>query len=313
MTNLLRLAAILLCACIAPGAATAERIDVRIGTASLTGVYYPAGNAICRVLERRFGRDVKCEVFETGGSGDNVGLLRSAKVNFAIMQSDVLARAQNSGRAPLAVGALYPEIFQIVYRSSRNIRKATDIFGIPFSVGLSGSGTRRALNALLLTMDESIASFSHASELHPNDEVSAFCNGRIDGFLFFSGVPNSRVAAAIRDCGGTIAGFERRTMAQFVNERPGYKYFRFRKNAYEGMDETVDTFAVTALLVAGPETPDGLVKLVLESLLDDINWFTRLHPAWSELLEADMATEIDRRLMHPAAAEVYVGRAIIGE
>ncbi|WP_416898302.1 MAG: TAXI family TRAP transporter solute-binding subunit [Minwuia sp.] len=290
----------------AAGSASAERLDVRIGTASLTGVYFAAGNAVCRVLERRFGRDMKCEVLETGGSGANVELLSSGKVNFAIMQSDVLASSFIGDKGPRGVAALYPEIFQVVYRKSLNIDVAAELMQHPFNIGLQGSGTRRTLNALLETLNFSTDDFAAPVEMHAGKEAAAFCDGEIDGFAFVSGVPNSKIAQVIRECGAGIVGFTRRNMATFVDARPGYSYFRFRKNAYDGMDRTVDTFAVMAILVAGHGTPDGLVRIVAESLLDDIDYFERLHPAWSELLGPDMATNIDRALMHPAAgADLY--------
>ena len=294
-------------------AASAERLDIRIGTGSLTGLYYGAGNAVCRVLERRFGRDVKCEIVESGGSGENLGLLKSGTVNFAIMQSDVLARHHEGGRGPSGIAALYQEIFQLVYRKNFRLTQADQVLGIRFNLGPASSGTRRTLNQLLnafdLTEDDFVAPF----ELTAAEEATAFCNNEIDGFAFVSGVPSAKIAQVLRECDGAIVGFLRRSVGRFVGQHPGYSYFRFRKNAYEGMDRTVDTFAVSAVLVAGPDTPDGLVELVTESLLDDIDYFEALHPAWRELLGPDMATNMERAVMHPAAAAVYIDRAIIGE
>lgn len=63
----------------------------------------------------------------------------------------------------------------------------------------------------------------------------------------------------------------------------------------------------------GGSTPEGVVQLVLKGLLEDPGWFTRLHPAWRVLLAADMATDVDRALMHPAAVRIHVIRAIISE
>lgn len=63
----------------------------------------------------------------------------------------------------------------------------------------------------------------------------------------------------------------------------------------------------------GGSTPEDVVQLVLWSPPNDPGWFTRLHPAWRELLAADMAKDIDRALMHPAAVRVYANRTLIGE
>ncbi|ANK79354.1 MAG: hypothetical protein TEF_00060 [Rhizobiales bacterium NRL2] len=306
------LLAVLLAALLTTPLAAQERQRLVIATGSITGLYYAAGNAVCRVLERRPDNRFDCRVMETAGSGENLALLRAGRADLAMAQSDVLAGRPGVGER-LAVAALYPEVFQVVGRRSLGMTVAGDVLAHRFNIGMPGSGTRLTLEALMRTNGIRLADFANPVELSGAEEASAFCRGRIDGFVFLSGIPNSKIASVLKNCDGEILGFVRSEVADFVRSRRGIDFFRFRRNTYAEMTETLDTFAVAALLVASPRMEDGTVREILGALLADIDWFTRLHPAWTQLLPADMALNMERQVMHPAAETVYVANAIISE
>ncbi|GAK84580.1 TRAP transporter solute receptor TAXI family precursor [Vibrio ponticus] len=66
---------------------------VTIGTGGQTGVYYVAGQSICRFVNRG-GEEhgIKCNAPASGGGVANVNGLRSGEYNFGIMQSDHQSR-----------------------------------------------------------------------------------------------------------------------------------------------------------------------------------------------------------------------------
>src|SRR5579872_5973402 len=85
-------------------AAAAEKI-VTIGTAGVTGVYYPAGGAICRLVNRgRKEHGIRCSVESTGGSVDNLNALRNHELDIAVAQSDWQYAAYNGTGAFAEVG-----------------------------------------------------------------------------------------------------------------------------------------------------------------------------------------------------------------
>src|SRR5690606_39509936 len=76
-------------------ALAAEKI-VTIGTAGVTGVYYPAGGAICRLANRgRKEHGIRCTVESTGGSINNLEAIRKRDLELGVVQSDLLYHAYN--------------------------------------------------------------------------------------------------------------------------------------------------------------------------------------------------------------------------
>jgi TRAP transporter TAXI family solute receptor len=135
---------------------------ITVGTGGVTGVYYPAGGAICRLVNRdRAKHGLRCSVESTGGSVANVNLLKSGEIEFGVAQSDVQFNAtkgqgqfQKDGAMSdlRAVFALHPEPFTVVARKEANIAKFEDFKGKRFNIGNPGSGTVASMDELLGAM-----------------------------------------------------------------------------------------------------------------------------------------------------------------
>ncbi len=71
-------------------AATVGAVEfVTIGTGGVTGVYYPTGGAICRLVNKgKKQHGVRCSVESTGGSVYNINTIRAGELDMGVAQSD---------------------------------------------------------------------------------------------------------------------------------------------------------------------------------------------------------------------------------
>src|SRR3546814_21134888 len=74
----------------AGGAQAQDQQFITIGTGGVTGVYYPTGGAICRLVNKdRSEHGIRCSVESTGGSVYNVNTIRADELDFGVVQSDI--------------------------------------------------------------------------------------------------------------------------------------------------------------------------------------------------------------------------------
>lgn len=300
-----------------PGARAAEGTRpagaLVIATASLTGVYYGAGNAICRLVdllppEQR----LPCRVQETAGSGDNLRRLVSRDFNLGIAQSDVVRAAARGTVTGISVlGGLYPEVFQVVVRDRIRPDTAADLARITFNIGIQGSGQRATTEDFFRIIGFDPARFGRVVELDPAGQADAFCRGRIDAFSYVAGIPNTVVAMAVERCGGRLHDFGRQAIGQYVRANPATRWYRVRPNAYPAQRDTTTTFASTALLLAGPALTDAAAQTVVLALVEHAERFRLMHPAFSEFAPQTLTKGVDPAMLHTVARRLYLERGLL--
>jgi len=171
----------------------AQQKFMTIGTGGVTGVYYAAGGAICRLVNKeRSKHGIRCSVESTGGSVFNVNTIKAGELDFGFTQSDVQYNAlkgvgqfkDQPFKDLRAVFSVHPEPFTVVARKEAGIKKFEDFKAKRFNVGNPGSGTRASAEELLATMGWKLTDFSLASELKADEHGPALCDGKIDGFFY---------------------------------------------------------------------------------------------------------------------------------
>ena len=299
-----------------PGAATAQQQRfITIGTGGVTGVYYPAGGAICRLVNRdRAKHNLRCSVESTGGSVANVNLLKSGELEFGVSQSDVQYFATKGEGAfkkdgamsdIRAVFALHPEPFTVAARKEANVNSFQDFKGKRFNVGNPGSGTRSSMEELLAAMGWKMSDFALASELRPDEHGSALCDGKIDGFFYGVGHPSANIQDPTTICGAKLISLTGPAVDKLVKERPYYAVATIPGGMYPNNPNPTTTFGVQATVVSSAKVPADVVYAVTKAVFDNLDEFKKLHPALANLKPEDMIKNGLSAPLHEGAVRYY--------
>jgi TRAP transporter TAXI family solute receptor len=296
-------------------AAHAQQKFVTIGTGGVTGVYYPAGGAICRLVNKdRAKHGIRCSVESTGGSVFNVNTIRAGELDLGVAQSDVQFHAikgsggfQKDGafRELRAVFALHPEPVTVVGRRDLNAKAFSDFKGKRFNVGNPGSGTRATAEELLAAMGWKMSDFSLASELKADEHGPALCDGKIDGFLYLVGHPSANIQDPTTVCGAKLVNVTGPAVEKLVKQNPYYAHATIPGGMYPGNDQDVRTYGVVASVVSSSKVPANTVYAVVKAVFDNFDEFKKLHPAFANLKPENMMKDGISAPLHDGAVKYY--------
>ncbi len=312
---LLALMAMLLGETVAVAPAFAEEKIVTIGTAGVTGVYYPAGGAICRLVNRgRKEHGVRCTVESTGGSINNLEAIRKSELDLGIVQSDLLYHAYRGDEIFSDVGAdkklrivfsLHPEPFTIVARKDAKIATFDDLKGKRVNLGAPGSGMRATMEELMQRKGWTMASFSAVIDLKGSDQGQALCGGTIDAMVYAGGHPNGAIQQVTSACPTKLVDVTGPIIDTMIKEHPFYTHAIIPGGMYVGNERDVHTFGVKAVLVTSGDLDDNTVYQMVKAVFDNLDNFKTLHPVFATLDAQHMALDTDTAPLHAGAAKYY--------
>ena len=295
--------------------AVAQQKFVTIGTGGVTGVYYAAGGAICRLMNKeRAKHGIRCSVESTGGSVYNVNTIKGGELDFGVAQSDVqynavkgLAQFKDGGaHADLrAVFSVYPEPLTVLARKEAGVTKFEDFKGKRFNVGNPGSGTRDTIATLMVAMGMKTSDFSLTSELKPDEHGAALCDNKIDGFGYVVGSPAANIQDPTTTCGAKLVSIAGPAVVKLVKDYPYFATATIPGGMYPGNPDATKTFGVVASFVSSAKVPDDVDYAMVSAVFDNFDEFKKLHPAFANLDPKDMVKSGMSAPLHPGAVKYY--------
>lgn len=293
----------------------AEQRFVTIGTGGVTGVYYPAGGAICRLVNKdRKEHGIRCSVESTGGSIYNLNAIRQGELDLAVAQSDWQYHAYNGtsefkddgpNKKLRAVFSLHPEPFTVVARKDSGVKNFEDLKGKRVSVGNPGSGQRATAEVLMDEMGWDMSAFSLAAELKAAEQSQALCDNKIDAFFYTVGHPSGAIKEATTSCDSVLVNVDNAATKKLVEENPYYRVATIPGGMYRGNDEDTTTFGVAATFVTSADVPEDVVYEVVKAVFENFDSFKRLHPAFENLKKEEMVHDALSAPLHPGAVKYY--------
>ena len=309
----LTLAALLASTIAAP--AVAQQKFMTVGTGGVTGVYYAAGGAICRLVNKdRAKHGIRCSVESTGGSVFNINTIKAGELDLGFAQSDVQYNAskgltqfkEGGAHGDLrAVFSVHPEPFTVLARKEANIKTFADFKGKRFNVGNPGSGTRASMEELLTAIGWKLGDFSLASELKADEHGSALCDGKIDGFYYGVGHPSANIQDPTTSCGAKLVSLTGPAIDKLIADKPYYAKATIPGGLYPGNPEPTQTYGVLATVVTSAKAPADSVYQVVKAVFDNFEEFKKLHPALANLKPENMVADGLAAPLHEGAVRYY--------
>lgn len=320
--RLRRLTYAALCLSLLAGASLAQNSTnfISIGTGGVTGVYYPTGGAICRLINKgRNEHGIRCSVESTGGSVYNINTLRNGELDFGIAQSDWQYHAFN-GTSRFAedgqfeelrsVFSVHSEPVTIVARRDADISHISELQTKRVNIGNPGSGNRAMWEMLETAFGWQRNDFSLSAELKSSEMSQALCDNQIDAFLYQSGHPSGLIMETLQTCDAVLVDVTGPEIDSLVQENSYFRYASIDEGVY---GQGFETFGLGATLVTTTNVPDEVVYQVVKSVFDHFDDFRNLHPAFRSLLEEEMVTASLSAPLHDGARRFYAERGWIDE
>lgn len=321
MSKQLRLsfAALAVGAMMAPAAFAEEFIT--IGTGGVTGVYYPTGGAICRLVNKgRKEHGIRCSVESTGGSVYNINTIREGELEFGVAQSDWQYHAYH-GTSKFteagsfddlrAVFSVHPEPFTVVARADSGIENFEDLKGKRVNIGNPGSGQRGTMEVVMEALGWTKTTFELATELKAAEQSAALCDNQIDAMVYTVGHPSGSIQEATTACDSVLVNVTGDEIQALIDNNSYYRGATIVGGVYRGNPDDTKTFGVGATFVTSTAVSEDAVYTIVKSVMENIDDFKKLHPAFANLDPKEMATAGLSAPLHDGAAKYYKEAGLI--
>jgi TRAP transporter TAXI family solute receptor len=292
-----------------------ETQHITIGTGGVTGVYYPTGGAICRLMNKASDEhNIRCSVESTGGSIYNLNTLRAGDLDFGVVQSDWQYHAYNgtskfTKHGPFkdlrAVFSVHPEPFTVIARADSGIKKLEDLKGKRVNIGNPGSGQRGTMEVVMKALGWNKKDFALASELKSAEQSQALCDNKVDAIVFSVGHPNGSIKQATTSCDSVLVEVKGAAIEKLISANNYYRTAIIPGGMYRGNDKDIQTFGVGATLVTSAKISDEVVYQLVKSVFENFEDIKKLHPAFAILNKAQMANDGLSAPIHPGAMKYY--------
>ncbi len=302
-------------AALAPSGVSAATKFISIGTGGVTGVYYPTGGAICRLVNKnRKVHGFRCSVESTGGSVYNINTVRAGELEFGVAQSDWQYHAyhgtskfkdQGKFEDLRSVFSVHAEPVTVLARGDAGIKNIDDIKGKRLNIGNAGSGTRATWEVLEAALGWQRSDLKLAAGMKSAETSQALCDNKLDAYFWLVGHPSALTQESVSSCNAVIVNVTGSAIDKLVEENSFYRHATIPGGMYPGNPDDVKTFGVGATFVTSAQVPEAVVYEVAKAVLGNLDAFRKLHPAFANLKAEEMIRDSLSAPLHDGAVKAY--------
>ena len=304
---------------VVPDELQAEEVFITIGGGDISGVYFPTGLAIAKMINnRRPEYSIRATVEATMGSTFNLNAIMAGYLDFGLAQSDIQYHAVNgrvnwAKKGPQkelrAVFSIHHEPLTLVAAVDPGIQSITDLRGKRVSLGNPGFTQHRivvdALKAAGLDPKGDIS----PQEVFASKAPAMLQDSRIDAYFFTVGHPSETIRMALsNERKARIVPISGPAIDKLVADNPFYiKTVIGMQQLYPGLAGQLDevaTFGVVATLCTSTRVSEDVVYNLTKIVFENLDEFRRQHPAFAGLTREGMREGLTAPL-HPGAIKYY--------
>lgn len=286
--------------------------DILFGGASITGVYYQVALQISNMMNKHEGDEYNYIGRPTGGSVFNINAIERGAFDFGVAQSDRNWQAYNGAadwdgkpvKSLRSLFSMHPETVLLVTREDTGIEKVEDIKGKRVNIGNPGSGQRGNATDVLeiygIDPDKDLT----AEGLQQHEASRALVDKKIDAFFFTVGNPSAAIEEPAQSVDIKIIPINSPGIKKMVEEKPYYIMTTIPAGTYPGVDEDVETYAVTATVITNENVEDQVVYDMVSTVFNNLDELKKSHAAFKNLKVEEMLQGLSAPF-HPAAVKFY--------
>lgn len=285
-----------------------QAAELRIGTASQGGAFYPVGQAISSLVNK-YAEDLTMVPIVTGGSVENPRLVNNGEVDIAITNNNLSVLA-NKGVGPYAksgamnlraIGSLHFSILHMMTLDGSEIGSIADLKGKRIAVGPAGGGTIPFLGQVLgiagLSIDDITPSF-----LSYGDGFSQLADGNVDAAFALSGYPAGAVMQAQANKKLKFIPITDEQLTEALAKYPNYNKVVVPKETY-GTDQDGIVLGVNNMLIVDAAMSDDVAFKITQAIYDNLDEF-RAENAYAKQIIPEASLELKIPL-HPGAEKYF--------
>ncbi|MGE4440030.1 MAG: TAXI family TRAP transporter solute-binding subunit [Desulfomicrobium sp.] len=286
--------------------------DILFGGASITGVYYQVALQLSNMMNKHAADKYNYIGRPTGGSVFNINAIDRGAFDFAVAQSDRNWQGYNGAAdwegKPVtglrSVFSMHPETVLLVTRKDAGIKTVMDMKGKRINIGNPGSGQRGNAEDVLRIYGLDYNKDFSSEALQQAEASRALVDQKIDAFFFTVGNPSAAVEEPAQSVDLDIVPINSDGIKDFVAKHPYYIMTTIPAGTYKGVDNGVETYAVTATVISSESVSEEVVYDMAKTVFENLDELKASHAAFRNLNPKEMLQGLSAPL-HPGAIKYY--------
>ena len=293
-------------------ASSTGKQSIVIGTGNVRSAYHSAGIGICRAVNKGTAEHgVECTTKATQGDVENIdGLMRlggKGELTMGVAQGRWVNHAHNGhglfesagpNRDIRAVLSIHPQPLTVAARADAGIARFEDLEGKRLNIGEPGSLHRDAMDALMAELGWGTSVFKPATEMTPENAVTALCDNQLDAMVMADGNPNPHLRDASIFCDMVLVEVSGPAVDKLVQENYYYIDTAIPGGTYKGTPNDTKTFGAVAMIMAGQVIEHDVIYTAVKSVFENFDEFKGHHASFENLTKKDMTTQGIQIPMH---------------